>query len=64
MEQNKGIPLTQIQGIGPARAKKLAKLGLEHLDDLLGHFPQRYEDRRSKIGSGRSCGKQCGVQLY
>ena len=39
--------LTDLPGIGPARAKKLAKLGLERLGDLLGHYPLRYEDRRA-----------------
>lgn len=39
-------PLTDLPGIGPARAKKLAKLGLERLGDVLEHYPLRYEDRR------------------
>lgn len=41
------MPLTDLPGIGPARAKKLAKLGLVRLGDLLGHYPLRYEDRRA-----------------
>ncbi len=41
------IELTQVPGIGPTRGKKLAKLGLETLRDVLGHYPQRYEDRRA-----------------
>ena len=60
MTETARIPLTELQGIVPARAKKLAKLGLEYLDDLLGHFPQRYEDRRAiytiqKAPEGESC---------
>ena len=47
MELNRQTPLTELPGIGPARAKKLAKLGLEELGDLLGHYPLRYEDRRA-----------------
>ena len=39
-------PLTQLPGIGPAKARALARLGLARLGDLLDHFPQRYEDRR------------------
>lgn len=39
-------PLTQLPGIGPAKGRALARLGLERLGDLLEHFPQRYEDRR------------------
>ena len=37
--------LTELPGIGPAKAKALARLGLVRVGDLLGHFPQRYEDR-------------------
>ena len=60
MEQKKQIPLTEIQGIGPARARKLEKLGLRALSDVLGHFPQRYEDRRAiysiqKAPEGEAC---------
>lgn len=47
MELKSCTPLTDLPGIGPARAKKLAKLGLEELGDLLGHYPLRYEDRRA-----------------
>ena len=60
MAETARVPLTELQGIGPARAKKLAKLGLEYLDDLLGHYPQRYEDRRAiyaiqKAPEGENC---------
>ncbi len=46
MAEKQGIALTRIPGIGQARAGKLAKLGLERLEDLLDYFPSRYEDRR------------------
>lgn len=39
-------PLTDLPGVGPARGKKLEKLGLRTLGDTLDHLPQRYEDRR------------------
>ncbi len=39
-------PLTDFPGIGEARAKKLAKLGLERCSDLLNYYPRDYEDRR------------------
>lgn len=35
-----------INGIGPARAKALGKLGIVTLQDLLAYFPRRYDDRR------------------
>ena len=44
--------LTDLPGVGPARGKKLEKLGLRTLGDALDHLPQRYEDRR----------EQCAIQ--
>ncbi|ABC32956.1 ATP-dependent DNA helicase RecG [Hahella chejuensis KCTC 2396] len=38
-------PLTELKGVGPALAEKLAKLGLHTVQDLLFHLPLRYEDR-------------------
>ena len=34
-----------LKGVGEAREKLLAKLGIFTVADLLGHFPRRYEDR-------------------
>ncbi len=53
-------PLTQLPGIGPARGKKLDKLGLRRLEDVLDYFPFRYEDRRAvytvrDAPAGESC---------
>ena len=39
-------PITQLAGVGEARAKKLAKLGLAQAADLLTYYPRDYEDRR------------------
>jgi ATP-dependent DNA helicase RecG len=36
-----------VKGVGPARAKSLAAQGIATIEDLLLHFPLRYEDRRS-----------------
>ncbi len=46
-------PLTELKGVGEALAKKLEKLGLHRVDDLLFLLPLRYEDRTQliKIGS-------------
>ena len=38
-------PLTYVKGIGPARAAMLEAKGLVTIEDLLGYFPFRYEDR-------------------
>ena len=38
--------LRELPGVGQARAKALAKLGLETAGDLLAWYPRGYEDRR------------------
>ena len=42
-------PVTQLRGIGPARAAQLAKLGIVTLYDLLAYFPHEYEDRTHPV---------------
>jgi len=37
-------PLSEISGIGPAFLKRLERLGIRTVRDLLFHFPFRYED--------------------
>ncbi|KKQ66435.1 MAG: ATP-dependent DNA helicase RecG [Candidatus Daviesbacteria bacterium GW2011_GWA2_38_24] len=37
-------PLTRISGIGPSLAGKLERLGLKTVDNLIHHYPFRYED--------------------
>lgn len=34
----------RIKGVGPETAKKLEKLGIETVQDLITHWPRRYED--------------------
>ena len=46
MAPDRSTLLTDLPGIGPARGKKLAVLGLTRLGDLLEYYPARYEDRR------------------
>lgn len=36
-----------IKGVGEARAKSLAKLGITDLHSLLSYFPRAYDDRRA-----------------
>jgi ATP-dependent DNA helicase RecG len=51
-------PVQYVKGVGPARARLLARLGIETLYDLLFYFPWRYEDRRNlKKISRLTCGK-------
>jgi ATP-dependent DNA helicase RecG len=37
-------PVESQEGVGPALKKRLAKLGLERVGDLLEHRPRRYEE--------------------
>ena len=39
------IPLSVFKGIGPKLQQRLAKLGLQNVQDVLLHLPLRYEDR-------------------
>jgi ATP-dependent DNA helicase RecG len=41
--QAAGAPVSSLAGVGPALEKKLAKLGLRSVRDLLEHRPHRYE---------------------
>jgi ATP-dependent DNA helicase RecG len=38
-------PVTQLKGVGPGLSKKLERLGLFTLQDVLFHLPYRYQDR-------------------
>ena len=39
-------PIQYLKGVGPKRVQEFAKAGINHVEDLLYHFPFRYEDRR------------------
>lgn len=52
MTSLEGIPVTTLRGVGGALAEKLAKLGIQSLQDLLFHLPHRYEDRTRIIPMG------------
>lgn len=47
------IPVTTLKGVGTALAEKLAKMGIQNIQDLLFHLPLRYQDRTriTPIGS-------------
>ena len=49
-----------LKGVGPARAEKLARLGIHTVEDVLYHAPRDYEDRREitsilEAQPGESC---------
>ena len=55
-------PLTSLKGVGPALAKKLEKLGLFVVEDLLFLLPHRYEDRTQLVRVGAlEAGARCLV---
>jgi ATP-dependent DNA helicase RecG len=55
-------PLTSLKGIGPALARKLEKLNLYRVDDLLFLLPLRYEDRTQLVEIGAlEAGSRCLV---
>jgi len=45
-------PVTALSGVGPKRAETLGKLGIKTVEDLLRHYPMRYEDRRKPVPVG------------
>lgn len=38
-----------LKGVGPVRAQRLRRLGIETVNDLLTHFPRKYYDRRNLL---------------
>jgi len=44
-ENLSSISIQYLKGVGPAKVKLLAELGIESVEDLLYLFPNRYEDR-------------------
>ncbi len=49
MEKSLNISIRYLKGIGPKRAKLFSKIGINTVEDLLYHFPRRYEDRTNFI---------------
>jgi ATP-dependent DNA helicase RecG len=45
-------PVTALKGVGPTLAKRLSKLGIESVADLLFWLPTRYEDRTHIVPIG------------
>ncbi|MFW5689744.1 MAG: ATP-dependent DNA helicase RecG, partial [Spirochaetota bacterium] len=42
-------PVSDLPGLGPAKAKDLARLGVTSIGDLLLHVPRGYEDRQQTV---------------
>ena len=61
-------PVTDLRGVGPARAAALQRLGIFTLYDLLAYFPRDYEDRTNPVeiaqlqpGVPASRSRSCGA---
>ncbi|MBI1975332.1 MAG: DEAD/DEAH box helicase, partial [Parcubacteria group bacterium] len=56
------VPVSRLRGVGPTWQKRLERLGIKTLKDLLWHFPYRYEDFSNvrKIGD-LTVGETCSV---
>ncbi len=52
MTQLSEVSVTALKGVGEAMAEKLAKVGLENLQDVLFHLPLRYQDRTRVVPIG------------
>ncbi len=67
---NLSTPIAELPRIGPAYQKRLRKLGIKTVQDILFHFPHRYEDFSniipiSKVKFGEACciqGKILGIK--
>jgi ATP-dependent DNA helicase RecG len=52
MTELAAVSVTALKGVGAALAEKLAKIGLETLQDVLFHLPLRYQDRTRIVPIG------------
>ena len=52
MSELSTVSVTELKGVGAALAEKLAKVGLETLQDILFHLPLRYQDRTRIVPIG------------
>ncbi|MGB5443146.1 MAG: ATP-dependent DNA helicase RecG [Gammaproteobacteria bacterium] len=46
------LPVTLLKGVGPRVAKRLERLGIRTVQDVLFHLPMRYEDRTRVMPMG------------
>lgn len=68
MEKSKldwqSTPISTLKGIGPQKAKRFAVLGIRTLDDLMCHWPLRYEDRSNVMSLAQAKdGERCAFKI-
>ena len=51
-------PAQYVKGVGPVRAEQLAQLGIHTAEDLLLHFPRRFDLRRQTQPMGTLRGEE------
>lgn len=56
------VPLQQLRGIGPEKAKELGALGIHSVGDLLDYYPFRYEDYRLRELASAKDGEKITVR--
>ncbi|GAB2702206.1 ATP-dependent DNA helicase RecG [Paenibacillus thermoaerophilus] len=57
------VKVASLKGIGPQRAEDLRALGIETVEDLLLHFPFRYEDYRLRDPSELKNGEKATMRV-
>jgi ATP-dependent DNA helicase RecG len=50
--------VTQLKGVGPVMASRLARLDITSVKDLVRHYPREYQDRRVKDGLEEALNKE------
>ena len=57
-------PITALEGVGPAAARNLAKLGVETVGDLLGHLPFDHRDyERTRTVAELAIGEEATISV-
>ena len=46
------VPITQLSGVGPKLAEKLARIRIKTIQDAMFHLPLRYQDRTREVPIG------------
>ena len=63
MSELAAVSVTALKGVGTALAEKLAKVGLENLQDVLFHLPFRGDESAKFFQNFRSGAKDLGILL-
>jgi len=58
-----GTDVSEIKGVGPSWARKLAELGIKTVEDLLVHFPFRFDLRRQAQPIGSLLGNEAAATV-